>query len=62
MAYTRFIWRRIDQLSGCVGNDNDSLGFEKRETFPMASSMWNFPNSLHLTISLLQILKGVDNI
>jgi len=29
--------------------------------FPMASCMWHFPDSLHLT-SLLQLLKGTDNV
>ena len=29
---------------------------------PMDSSVWNFPQPLHLTMSLLQLLKGTDNL
>jgi hypothetical protein len=29
---------------------------------PMASSMWHFPNPLHLTTSLLQLLECVDSL
>jgi hypothetical protein len=29
--------------------------------FPMASSMWHFPDLLRLTTSLLQLLKAIDN-
>jgi hypothetical protein len=28
--------------------------------FPMASSVWHFPNPLHLTTLLLQLLKAID--
>ena len=31
-------------------------------SFPMASSMWHFPEPLHLTTSLLQLMKGTDNL
>jgi hypothetical protein len=33
MASTRSIWRRIDELSGCVGDDNGPSGFKKYEKF-----------------------------
>lgn len=29
---------------------------------PKDSSVWNFPQPLHLTMSLLQLLKGTDNL
>jgi hypothetical protein len=28
--------------------------------FPTASSLWDFPEPLHLSTSLLQLLKGID--
>jgi hypothetical protein len=30
--------------------------------FPMASCLWHFPDPLHLTKSLLQLLKGIDSV
>jgi hypothetical protein len=30
--------------------------------FPTVSSMWHFPDALHLTTSLLLLLKSIDSV
>jgi hypothetical protein len=33
----------------------------QRPFFPTASSIWHFSDALHLTTSLLQLLKSIDS-